>query len=68
MTVGTKVKQTIASLKSAQANLESFALETQNKAAKRLYEECAQQAKAIVEQMESRLKQIQEEEPQYKDS
>ncbi|MBE3589239.1 MAG: DUF1657 domain-containing protein [Firmicutes bacterium] len=68
MTVGTKVQQTIASLKSAQANLETFALDTQNKAAKQLYQEAAQQMKEIVQRMESRLQQIQQEEPQYKNS
>ena len=31
MTVGSKVKQTIAGLKSAQASLEQFALQTENK-------------------------------------
>ncbi len=37
MTVSTKLKQTIAGLKSAQACLEGFVLDTDNKQAKQLY-------------------------------
>ncbi|WP_429699339.1 DUF1657 domain-containing protein [Bacillus mycoides] len=37
MTVITKLKQTIAGLKSAQACLEGFVLDTDNKQAKQLY-------------------------------
>ena len=66
MTVGTQVKQTLASLKSAQANLESFALQTQNQQAKQLFTNAAQQAKAIVDSLEPRITQIENEEPQYK--
>ena len=37
MTISCQVKQTLASLKSAQASFESFALATQNQQAKQLY-------------------------------
>ena len=57
MTISSQVKQTLASLKSAQANLESFALQTQNQNAKQLYSSAAQQ---------TRLTEIENEEPQYK--
>jgi hypothetical protein len=66
MTVGTQVKQTLAGLKSAQASLEQFALQTQDKQAKQLYESAAQQTKSIVESLEPRVQQIESEEPQYK--
>lgn len=66
MTVASQVKQTLASLKSAQANLESFALETKNQQAKQLYTNAAQQAKSIVDMLEPRIGQIESEEPQYK--
>jgi len=66
MTVGTQVKQTIAGLKSAQASFEQFALQTENKQAKKLYEDAAQQTMNILNSVEPRVKQIEQEEPQYK--
>jgi hypothetical protein len=65
MTVGTQVKQTIAGLKSAQASFETFALQTENKNAKQLYQQAAQQTKAILDSIEPRLQEIIVEEPQY---
>lgn len=65
MTVGTQIKQTIAGLKSAQASFETFALATDNEAAKQLYQSAAQQTQTIIEDIEPRLQQIQQEEPQY---
>ncbi|GIP21513.1 MULTISPECIES: DUF1657 domain-containing protein [Paenibacillus] len=66
MTVASQVKTTVASLKSAQANLEQFALNTQNQEAKNLFTEAAAQTQQIVNQVESRVQQLENEEPQYK--
>lgn len=66
MTVASQVKTCVASLKSAQANLETFALNTQNQEAKQLFTDCARQAAQIVQQVESRVQQLENEEPQYK--
>lgn len=66
MTVATNIKQTIAGLKSAQASFETFALATDNKAAKQLYQDAAQQTQSIINNIQPRLQQIQQEEPQYK--
>ncbi|MCL6639183.1 MAG: DUF1657 domain-containing protein [Firmicutes bacterium] len=66
MTVASQVKQTLAGLKSAQASLEQFALQTQNQQAKQLYTTAARQAKSIVDMLEPRISQIEQEEPQYK--
>ncbi|WP_313799696.1 DUF1657 domain-containing protein [Cytobacillus sp.] len=66
MTVATNIKQTIAGLKSAQASFETFALATDNKAAKQLYQDAAQQTQSIIDNIQPRLQQIQQEEPQYK--
>ncbi|MBF7084579.1 DUF1657 domain-containing protein [Desulfallas sp. Bu1-1] len=66
MTVGTQVKQTLAALKSAQASLETFAMETQNQNAKQLYTNAAQQTKTIIDSLEPRITDIENEEPQYK--
>ncbi|GIO22378.1 DUF1657 domain-containing protein [Oceanobacillus sp. J11TS1] len=65
MTIGTQVKQTIAGLKSAQASLEQFALQTDNKQAKQLYQNASQQTQGILDQLEPRVQQIMQEEPQY---
>ncbi|PLR78801.1 DUF1657 domain-containing protein [Bacillus sp. V3-13] len=66
MTVGSQVKQTLAGLKSAQANLETFSLGTEDKQAKQLYQTAAQQTQSIIDSIEPRLQQIEKEEPQYK--
>ena len=65
MTVASQIKQTLSSLKSAQANLESFALQTQNQQAKQLFTQSAQQTKSIIDTLEPRIKEIEKEEPQY---
>jgi len=66
LTVASQVKQTLAGLKGAQASLEQFALQTQNQQAKQVYTNAASQAQSIVDTLEQRVKQIEEEEPQYK--
>ncbi|CAM3759502.1 DUF1657 domain-containing protein [Cohnella lubricantis] len=66
MTVASQVKTCVASLKSAQASLEQFALNTQNQEAKNLFTNAAQQTQQIVTQVESRVTQLENEEPQYK--
>ena len=66
MTVATQVKQTLASLKSAQANLETFALNTQNQQAKQMFSQAAEQTKSIVNNLEQRVTELENEEPQYK--
>lgn len=66
MTVGSQVKQTMAGLKSAQASFEQFALQTQNQQAKQLYTDAANQTQQLVDTLEPRIQQIEQEEPQYK--
>lgn len=66
MTVGTQVKQAVAGLKSVQASFEQFALETENKQAKQLYTDAAEQADVILKSVEPRVTEIETEEPQYK--
>lgn len=65
MTVGTQVKTALASLKSAQASFESFALATDNQNAKQLYQQAAQQTQSVLQSLEPRLQEILSEEPQY---
>ncbi|MGM7722373.1 DUF1657 domain-containing protein [Metabacillus sp. Hm71] len=66
MTVVNQVKTTLAGLKSAQANFETFALGTENKQAKTLYENAAKQTQSVIDSIEPRLREIEQEEPQYK--
>ncbi|WP_151733974.1 DUF1657 domain-containing protein ['Paenibacillus yunnanensis' Narsing Rao et al. 2020] len=66
MTVAAQVKTCLASLKSAQASLEQFALETQNQEAKTLFTSAAEQTQQIVQQVEGRVTQLEQEEPQYR--
>ncbi|WP_138493798.1 DUF1657 domain-containing protein [Paenibacillus pinistramenti] len=66
MTVSSQVKTCVASLKSAQASLETFALGTQNQQAKDLFTNAAQQTQMIIDQVSSRVQQLESEEPQYK--
>jgi uncharacterized protein YaaN involved in tellurite resistance len=66
MTISSQVKQCLASLKGAQANLESFALSTQNKQAKQLYTQAAQNTQNIINTLEQRVTDLEREEPQYK--
>ncbi len=66
MTVVNNVKTALASLKSAQASLETFALSTDNQQAKQLYQDAAQQTQTIVDTLSPRVEQIEQEEPQYK--
>ncbi|RXT05247.1 DUF1657 domain-containing protein [Ammoniphilus sp. CFH 90114] len=66
MTVSTSVKQTLAGLKGAQANLETFALQTQDKQAKQMYTQAAQQTQTIISSLEQRVQKIEQEEPEYK--
>lgn len=66
LTIGTKIQQTIASCESTLASLDSFALETQDKAAKQMFQQLAQQQKTIMDNLNQRLQYVQSEEPQYK--
>ncbi|WP_017754566.1 DUF1657 domain-containing protein [Calidifontibacillus oryziterrae] len=66
MTVATQVKQTLAGLKSAQASFETFALQTENKSAKQLYQNATQQTQQIVDTLNARMTELENEEPQYK--
>jgi hypothetical protein len=66
MTVSSQVKQVVAGLKGAQASLETFALQTQDKQAKQMYSQAALQTQTIVDTLEPRVQQMEKEEPEYK--
>lgn len=66
MTVASQVKTCLASLKSAQASLEQFALSTQNQEAKTTFANAASQTQQVVDEISARVQQLENEEPQYK--
>jgi hypothetical protein len=66
MTVGTKMQQTIASAQGVLSNLNTFSLETQDQTAKTMFQNMATQQQTILDNLNARLKYIQEQEPQYK--
>ncbi len=65
MTSGKKLKTTLASLKGCHADFETFALETENQVSKQMFSQFADQTKSMVEGLESRVKEVEEQEPQY---
>lgn len=66
MTVGTKVKQTIASLKGAQATLEIFVAIEETPETKAILNRNSQRIAQVIKDMEKRLSVLEFEEPQYK--
>ena len=66
MTVGTMMHQTLAGLEAVTASMKTFALQTENKSAKQMYAQYAQQLESIQQGFKSRVDFIEQEEPQYK--
>jgi hypothetical protein len=66
VTVGTQVRQALANAKSVQANFETFALQTQDEVAKERYTKAAAQIQDVIEGLEIRMEQIEQEEPSFK--
>ncbi len=66
MTVASRVKQTHASLKGAEATMKNYALHHPDQDVKELFNECHNKMKKIVIEMEKRIKEIENEEPQFK--
>lgn len=67
MTVISKVRQTLASLKSTQAGLMFYEAQSQNEETRRAYGEALDVTDAIVKDLENRIKTLEDQEPQYKD-
>ncbi len=68
MTVGSQVKQTLASLKSIEANLNSLSIKTLNQEAQHAFHEACLKTRKVVHQIEKRVGELEVEEPQYKGS
>lgn len=67
MTVASKVKQTLYSLKGAQSTLRVYSLQCQNKSEKDVYKEALNINNEVIEALQKRIKVIEFQEPQYKD-
>lgn len=66
MTVGTKMQQAIAGVETAAATMKTFALDTDNQAAKKDFQQLSKTFEDALQILNGRLKHIEEEEPQYK--
>lgn len=66
MTVGSKVKHTIAALKGVQGTLKIYSLQSQKEEARAAYREGFETTEEIINDLENRLKTLEYEEPQYK--
>ncbi|MCL6446778.1 MAG: DUF1657 domain-containing protein [Bacillota bacterium] len=66
MTIGEKMHQTLATLEGVTANLKSFALDTQDKNAKKMFSDYANQLENITRGLRGRVNYVEQQEPQYK--
>ena len=66
MTVGTKMHSVLTSIESAKASLDSFALETEDKAAKQDFINLSQQLETTANTLKQRVNYIEQQEPGYK--
>jgi len=66
MTVGSKVKQTLANLKGIESTLRIYSVQSSNAEETKVYKEALQTAQAVISDIENRVKTLEFEEPQYK--
>ena len=66
MTVGSKLQQTLASAEGVKANLQTFALDTNDQQAKQMYNQLAKDMGNIVNTLQSRVTFVEQQEPSYK--
>ena len=66
MTTGSKIKQTLASLKGAQSTLRIYAVQAQDEKAKQVFKQALEETESIVKDIEARVRVMEYEEPQFK--
>lgn len=66
MTVGDKMHHCLSSLETATADLRSFALDTKDSNAKKMFNDFAKQLEGITSGVRDRVNDIERQEPQYK--
>ena len=66
MTVGSKLKQTLANLKGIESTLRFYSLQSSNEEERMVYRKALINTESVIKDIEYRLKTIEFEEPQYK--
>lgn len=66
MTVGSKVKQTLANLKGVESTLRVYSLQSSNEEEKAVYRLALNTTNQVIRDLENRIKVLEFEEPQYK--
>ncbi len=66
MTVGSKVKQTLADLKGIESTLRLYSLKSKNEEERMVYKKSLETAESVIKDLEYRIKIMEFEEPQYK--
>ena len=66
MTVGSKVKQTLANLKGIESTLRVYSVQSSNKEESEIYKDAITTTASVTSDIENRLKTLEFEEPQYK--
>lgn len=66
MTVGSKVKQTLASLKGIESTLKIYSVQSLNEDERKAFKEAVKVTGQVVNDIEQRIKTIEYQEPQYK--
>lgn len=68
MTVFSKVKQTLDTLKGAQGTLRIYSIQERDEKAKAAYDKALEVTHEIIEDIEARVQTLELEEPQYKEN
>lgn len=66
MTVGSKLKQTLANLKGIESTLRLYSLQSAKEEERMVYRKALTDTESVIKDMEYRLRTIEFEEPQYK--
>ncbi|QAT39921.1 DUF1657 domain-containing protein [Clostridium sp. JN-9] len=66
MTIGSKVKQTLAELKGIESTLRLYSLQSKNEEDRIVYKKSLETAESVIKDLEYRIKIMEFEEPQYK--
>ncbi|WP_010233833.1 DUF1657 domain-containing protein [Clostridium arbusti] len=66
MTVGSKVKQTLAGLKGIESTLRIYSVQSKNKDDVKVYKDALKTTESVIKNVEDRIKTLEFEEPQYK--
>jgi len=66
LTIGKKVQEALGMLKTTSGNFQTFALETQDQAAKQMYTNFSKQLDQMITELSGRVQYIESQEPQYK--